>query len=351
MMNRVSLSSKSQDGAPVFAKRGFLRFRTSGGMIEERNEHVFYREPLKLLLERACALSESSMLVRHRAGEVTLNWRLVLALFRFLPSFPLSASIEAFCFYEGDTSQAPRKERCLPNGQVAMVINLGHDTLRVAHLPYADQFQCFHGGVLTGAFSQFSVIDTTTMVTTLSICFKPGGARLFLPMPAASLTNQVVDLSCIFGTAACDLREQLQVASTNDERVRILERFLRERACWEQALHPAVRFALTSFQNGNERRSISEVTIQLGMSHKRFISLFEEAVGLTPKAFCRVQRFQEVLRLIENGQQISWADFALDCGYFDQAHFIHDFQAFSGLTPQAYLAQCSPYRNHVPLPE
>jgi hypothetical protein len=49
-----------------------------------------------------------------------------------------------------------------------MVINLGHDTLRVAHLPHADQFQCFHGGVLTGAFSQFSVIDTTTMVTTLS---------------------------------------------------------------------------------------------------------------------------------------------------------------------------------------
>jgi hypothetical protein len=60
------------------------------------------------------------------------------------------------------------------------------------------------------------------MVTTLSICFKPGGARLFLPMPAAELANQVVDLSCIFGTAALDLREQLQAARTNDERVRIL---------------------------------------------------------------------------------------------------------------------------------
>jgi len=77
----------------------------------------------------------------------------------------------------------------------------------------------------------------------------------------------------------------------------------------------------------------------------------EEAIGLTPKVFCRLLRFQEALRLIENGQWISWTDLALDRGYFDHAHFIHDFQAFSGLTPQAYLAQRSPYRNHVPLPE
>ncbi len=285
------------------------------------------------------------------AGEVTIDWRFTLALFRFLPSPPLSAYIEAFCFYEGDASPSPSKERCLPNGQVAMVVNLGHDTLRVAHLQHTEGFQRFHGGVLTGAFSQFSVIDTATMVTTLSICFKPGGARLFLPMPAAELANQVVDLSCIFGTAAGDLREQLQTTRTNDERARILERFLQARACWEHAPHPAIRFALTSFQDGNERRSISEVTTQLGMSPKRFISLFEEAVGLPPKVYCRVRRFQEVLQRITGGQAVRWADLALDAGYFDQAHFIHDFQAFAGLTPSAYLAQRGEHHNHVPLPE
>ncbi len=159
-----------------------------------------------------------------------------------------------------------------------------------------------------------------------------------------------MDLSCIFGTAACDLREQLQAARTNDERVRVLERFLRAHACWEHAPHPAVRFALTSFQDGNERRSISEVTTQLGMSPKCFISLFEEAVGLTPKVFCRVQRFQEVLQRITREQPVRWTDLALDAGYFDQAHFIHDFQAFAGLTPSAYLVQRGEHRNHVPLP-
>jgi len=234
---------------------------------------------------------------------------------------------------------------------MALVINLGHEMLRVSHREDADQFQSFHGGVLSGAHSQFSVLDTTTLTTTMYVCFKPGGARLFLPMPATELTNQVVDLSRVFGTAAFDLREQLQAAQANDDRVRILEHFLLARVAWEQAPHPAVTFALAEFLAGHKRRSISEVTAQLGLSPKRFIHLFEEAVGLTPKVFCRVLRFQEVLCLIENGQRISWADLALSCGYFDQAHFIHDFQAFSGLRPQAYLTQRSPYRNHVPLPD
>lgn len=63
-------------------------------------------------------------------------------------------------------SLPPKKERCLPNGQVAIVINLGHDTLRVSNQPHAEEFQSFHGAILHGAFSEFSVIDTTTLVTT-----------------------------------------------------------------------------------------------------------------------------------------------------------------------------------------
>jgi AraC-like DNA-binding protein len=228
---------------------------------------------------------------------------------------------------------------------MAVVINLGQDILRVAGPEHAHQFQSFHGGVLNGAFSQYSVIDPTTLVTTLSICFKPGGARLFLPMPASEVTNQVMDLFTLWGTAAFDLREQLQAALTRTEMVRMLERFFLAHIVWEQTPHPAVPFALALFQAGNGRRSISEVTAQLGVSPKRFIHLFEEAVGLTPKVFCRLLRFQEALSLIEEGQRTLWADLALDCGYFDQAHFIHDFQAFSGLTPQVYLARRSPYRN------
>ena len=77
--------------------------------------------------------------------------------------------------------------------------------------------------------------------------------------------------------------------------------------------------------------------------------MFFDEVGLTPKQFFRVRRFQEVLALIEKRQQIEWANIALTCGYFDQSHFNHDFRAFSGLNPGTYLTHRSEHRNHVPL--
>lgn len=267
----------------------------------------------------------------------------------FFPAPPLSAYIEPFVFYEGDALPLTEKERCLPDGRVAIVINLGHDTLRVAQPQHDDRFQSFYGGTLNGASAECCIIDTTTLIRTVSICFKPGGARPFLPLPVAELSNQVIDLASIFGTAAVDLREQLQGASTNAERGRMLERFLLAHLSWEQTPHPAVSFALTSLQAQAQRCSISAVTEQLGLSPRRFIHLFEEAVGLTPKVFCRVQRFQEVLQGIKKGQSVQWVDLALSCGYFDQAHFIHDFQSFAGMTPSSYLAQRGEYPNHIPL--
>jgi len=275
----------------------------------------------------------------------------VASLSHFLPSPLLAAYVEDFGFFEGEAELPPTRERCLPDGRVAMVINLGHDTLQVSTPQQRDQFQSFYGGVLHGAFSQVSTIDTTSLVTTISVCFRPGGLLPFLPMPTSELTNQVVDLATLWGTAAFDMREQLQMARTKAEQVHILERFLLARVAREQTPHPAITFALTQFQPGQERRSISEVTAQLGLRPKRFIHLFEEAVGLTPKVFCRLLRFQEVLRRIKRGQAIQWADLALSCGYFDQAHFIHDFQAFAELTPSTYLALRGEHHNHVPLPD
>lgn len=271
-------------------------------------------------------------------------------LYCFLPPPPLAASIEAFWLSDGYVSQ-PTRERCLPDGSMAVIINLGHDLLQATNQPRVDTLQSFYGGVLSGASSCSSIVDMSTMGTTVSIQFKPGGARPFLSLPAIEMANQTVELSTFWGSEVADLREQLQAVMEPERRVRVLERFLLERADWEWIPHPSVTFALAQFQSGRRRQAVSEVTEQLGMSPKRFIHLFREAVGLTPKVYCRVLRFQEVLRAIEEGQPISWATLALDCGYFDQAHFIHDFQNFSGLTPSTYLEHRSAYRNHVPLPD
>jgi AraC-like DNA-binding protein len=75
-------------------------------------------------------------------------------------------------------------------------------------------------------------------------------------------------------------------------------------------------------------------------------------VGLSPKLFCRVQRFQQVLKIVRREREVDWAEIALGCGYFDQAHFIHDFHAFSGINPSKYLANYKDFprhHNHLPV--
>lgn len=108
-------------------------------------------------------------------------------------------------------------------------------------------------------------------------------------------------------------------------------------------------YALGEFRRLPHARTIAEVTRRVGLSPRRFIQVFKEEVGLTPKLFCRVRRFQKAIRRVYRGETVDWADVALACGYFDQAHFIKDFRAFSGLTPAAYLARPGRHPNHVPI--
>jgi AraC-like DNA-binding protein len=77
--------------------------------------------------------------------------------------------------------------------------------------------------------------------------------------------------------------------------------------------------------------------------------LFHSQVGLTPKLFGRVQRFQWLLDRINRGANVDWARVALDAGYFDQSHMIRDFRAFTGVSPVRYQPVEPDRKNHMTL--
>ncbi|NOK57938.1 MAG: AraC family transcriptional regulator [Chloroflexi bacterium AL-W] len=266
----------------------------------------------------------------------------------YIPQPPLNKYIDVFWLYE-DYTPTHVKERVLPSGTVELVINLRDDMIRIYEPQSPEHFQQFRGCVLSGAHSEFLVIDTVCQASIIGVHFKPGGAFPFVDMPVDALTNSTVSLETLWGHAAMELRDQLMEATTPQRRFQVLERFLLFRLADSLTLHPAVAFALQEFQRIPHLRTMAVVAESLGFSSRRFIELFRHEVGLTPKRFCRIQRFQKVLRCIENGGQIAWADVAASCGYFDQAHCINDFRAFSGLNPTTYCAQNVGHRNHVPL--
>jgi AraC-like DNA-binding protein len=266
----------------------------------------------------------------------------------YTPRPPLSNFVDILWLYEG-YSKPHDKERLLPDGSMELVVNLSEDEARVYDRRDTSQFQTSRGVVLVGVQSEFFVIDTAEQVSVMGAHFKPGGAFPFFNLPAGEFHNQHVSLDLLWGTSARDLRDRLLEALTPEAKFTILEESLLAHASRPLLRHPAVNFALHEFGDSRRSPSIAEVTGQIGLSSRRFIDVFNDQVGLTPKLFCRVQRFQKVLRNIGMSRDIDWTDVALSCGYFDQAHFIHDFRAFSGLSPTAYAAHCTNHMNHVPI--
>jgi len=228
------------------------------------------------------------------------------------------------------------QERLLPTATTELVFDLRENVRGSA------------ASVLAGPHSEYSVLDTSEPASVLGVHFKPGGAFPFFGMPAGELHNQEVSLDSLWGSRAADVRDRLLESPSAEAKFDVLERALID-AAQTLARHRAVAFALQELSSPG-RRSIAEVTQAIGMSQRCFIECFRDEVGMTPKLFSRVQRFQEVVKTVHPLRDVDWADIAAACGYFDQAHFIHDFQAFSGLTPSAYFTLKSEHQNHVPLP-
>jgi len=252
-----------------------------------------------------------------------------------------------FWYYYG--YQVPHsRERVLPDGSMQLIINLAEDRLGVFDSRDESISQSFRGCIVSGARSEFVVIDTACQKSIMGAAFKRGGGFPFFRLPVGELHNVQVSLDVLWGAKAPELRERLLEAQTPDARFQVLEQSLFEQAA-RFTRHPAVAFALTEFSRAPHDRRIGDVTGQIGLSQRRFIQVFNDEVGLTPKLFCRVRRFQEVLGVIRREPVIDWAGLATDCGYFDQAHFIHDFRAFSGISPTTYAACRGEFPNHVPL--
>jgi AraC-like DNA-binding protein len=268
--------------------------------------------------------------------------------FVYKPGPPLDRFVEVI-WTSADEGRPHPKERLLPDGSMELVFDLLVDRFRIYDSETSGGYRTFRGGVICGPHSQFFAIDTAVESSAAGVHFKPGGAYPFFRLPSGEIHNAHIGVEDVWGARARDVREQLLASKTPRAKAHVLEQALLAQLTRVAEPHPAVAFALGEFRAKPDAQKISEVTSQLSLSPRQFIEVFRKEVGLAPKLFCRVRRFQRVLRMIAEGRAVEWAEIALSCGYFDQAHFIHDFRGFSGINPSTYLADHTSHFNHVPM--
>jgi AraC-like DNA-binding protein len=254
------------------------------------------------------------------------------------PSEILSESVENFWLYEGYEGEHAN-ERILPTGTLELVINLRENELRIYDADEPANCSRYSGAVVSGAYGKGFVSDSEEEAFIIGVHFKPGGAFPFLGPPADELVDSHVDLGDLWGGCANLLREQLCEASTAQERFQLLEAALIERMFRPPEHHYAVSTALESLESQPEK-GIREIAKDVGLSQRRFAQLFKREVGMTPKLFSRVQRFQRLRASIHRHETtVDWASLAVGSGYSDQSHMIREFVEFSGISPANYLDQ------------
>ncbi|MEM7126260.1 MAG: DUF6597 domain-containing transcriptional factor [Chloroflexota bacterium] len=267
----------------------------------------------------------------------------------YIPKPPLSDFVQLFWYYDGLTFPH-EKERVMPDGSVEIVINLAEDRLYTYDPIDPNQSQTHTGCLLVGPRSECFVIDADAQTSVIGIHFKPGGAYPFLGCPSSETQNHNLSLDLLWGPRAAEMRERVLQAITPLHRFQVLEAMLLSQVTQPLTQSPVITGGLFHIKQTNALLPISELADRVGYSQRRFIQRFKEEVGMTPKRFSRIYRFQQAILSIEEMPQYpNWAQIALNCGYFDQAHFNHDFRAFSGLTPSQFATQRGERRNHVPV--
>lgn len=258
-------------------------------------------------------------------------------LFRaYKPGPPLSDFIEHFWLYDGYSS-AYVHERIFPTGTFELVFNLRDDELRI-YEGSESPLSCgrYSGALISGPYDGFFVTDRAEEVSVMGVHFRPGGAFPFLGLSAYELANTHLDLATIWGRDAEDIRVRLAVAPSSGHRFRFLEHALVSRLRRPLEHHPAVSLALEGFRSDHSRAVVRKLARKAELSDRRFIDVFRSEVGLNPKLFNRIERFQRVLRKAHHSSDPKWEQLALEHGYFDQSHLIRDFLEFSGLSPGDY---------------
>jgi AraC-like DNA-binding protein len=240
------------------------------------------------------------------------------------------------------------RERVLPTGAMHVVFRLSAAPLRVFDSADASIGRSVGHAIIGGARGSFYVRDVSAPARSVGAMLHPGAARLLFGGSAAELSGKHTSLDDMWGASAGLARERLLQVATPARQLELFESLLAARLPRVRGLHPAVAEALGKLAGA---ASVREVVLDSGYSHRHFIALFEDAVGLTPKRYSRVLRFRHALGLLGGAMpRVTLSQLALATGYSDQAHFNRDFREMAGVSPERYRAAAPLQPNHVPCP-
>lgn len=294
-------------------------------------------------------MSDSRIDVNRHSSEIGW-WEMV----SHPPAPRLRQHVLGYCGYAEETVGFTRR-RELPSGEVILIVGFG-PRLETTYPDLDPDRVATHRSFVAGLHDTHCLVASPGTQAGIQVNLTPLGAHLLCGLPMHELTNRVVELDDLLGREGDLLVEQLYEASDWKARFRLLDAALERRLDAACPGTPDVAWAWRRLVESAGRLPVGELCAELGCSRKHLLRRFKEQIGIPPKAFARVLRFERAVHLLGHfdgaswawevdrgaGREMSWGEIALECGYFDQAHMNRDFRQFAGASPGELVASLLP---------
>jgi AraC-like DNA-binding protein len=241
------------------------------------------------------------------------------------------------CIWSVESDQAifdMDRERILPDSCVELVFHFGDPFLTTfANGTNALQPQSF----VVGQMKRFLEIEPAGRMGLIAVRFYARGAYLFFQRPLKEVAAGVVNLEDVWTTNARELTERVALATCMSERLQLIEETLRSLLLKHGRQDRAIDESLQIIEASCGQIRVAQLASHLGLSGRQLTRRFLQTVGVTPKEFARINRFLHVVRRLNERETMSLTETAMACGYFDQAHFNHEFREMAGMAPGEFF--------------
>lgn len=243
-----------------------------------------------------------------------------------------------------ECNPGPTRRQELPTTGIVLIFDFG-PTLRFLDREGERVVGRHAGGFLAGLSEWPVLTETAGAQSGLHVNLTPLGARRLLGLPMSELANRVVGLEEVFGPRGAALAAALRDMDDWPRRFALIDETVARRLMETEHVHGLAATAWHRLQQTAGRITVAQLASELDCSRKHLSAVFRDQLGLTPKRLSRVLRFRHAIDLYDRGICTGWADIAYASGYTDQAHFVREFQHFSGATPTEFLRRRRPHED------
>lgn len=252
------------------------------------------------------------------------------------PNKELSDFVMCYWSLNSIQEDTPAKNTIIPDGTMKLIFHYGDP---YKHHPNNGKSYILPKCFLIGQLTEPYIVEPTGLTGTFIVRFQPNGFIPFSTLNLKHTENTAVSIEDIYGKEGVQLGLNMLNASSNEERISIIESFLIHKLQNTKQLDHIVQMVIESIIEASGQVKVNDLSDKYNLNRRILARKFNSKVGLSPKQLSKIVRLQRTLNTLLNDKASKFTDVLYENQYFDQAHFIKDFKEFTGQTPKEFYGE------------